>query len=107
MRHAARLLLVGLWLLSAGPLQLPAQKQPPAPAGIDPALWGALKYRPIGPFRGGGAAACCGVPGKPMQFYFGATGGGVWKTTDGGATWDSASDGFFGGSIGAIEVCAA
>ncbi len=84
----------------------PAQKEQRKPA-IDPALFAALKYRPIGPFRGGRSAACCGVPGKPAQFYFGATGGGVWKTTDAGATWDCVSDGFFGGSIGAVEVCAA
>src|SRR5438105_7082718 len=106
MRNATRFLLVGLLLLGAGPHVLPAEKQPAKPA-IDPALFSALKYRPIGPFRGGRSAACCGVPGKPMLFYFGATGGGVWKTSDGGATWDSVSDGFFGGSIGAVEVCAA
>ncbi len=63
-----------------------------------------LRYRPIGPFRGGRSAAVCGVPGKPMTFYFGATGGGVWKTTDGGNTWKNVSDGYFGGSIGAVAV---
>ncbi len=104
MRVAAPVLLVGL-LLGASQ-ELLAQNEPAKPA-IDPALLAALKYRPIGPFRGGRSAACCGVPGKPMQFYFGATGGGVWKTGDGGATWDNVSDGFFGGSIGAVEVCAA
>jgi photosystem II stability/assembly factor-like uncharacterized protein len=106
MRHAARLVVPGLLLLGAASADLSAQKQP-AKSTAEPAVLGALKYRPIGPFRGGRAAACCGVPGKPMTFYFGATGGGVWKTTDGGATWDSVSDGFFGGSIGAVEVCAA
>ena len=67
-------------------------------------LYDALEYRLIGPFRGGRSAAVTGVPNKPNLFYFGATGGGVWKTTDGGRTWENISDGFFGGSIGAISV---
>ena len=66
--------------------------------------YSALEYRLIGPFRGGRSAAVTGVPNQPNLFYFGSTGGGVWKTTDGGRTWDNISDGFFGGSIGAIAV---
>ncbi|MEZ4809998.1 MAG: glycosyl hydrolase [Allomuricauda sp.] len=68
------------------------------------ALYSSLEYRLIGPFRGGRSAAVTGVPGEPNLFYFGATGGGVWKTTDGGRTWRNISDGYFGGSIGAVEV---
>ena len=64
----------------------------------------ALEYRLLGPFRGGRSAAVTGVSNQPNLFYFGATGGGVWKTTDGGRTWDNISDGFFGGSIGSISV---
>jgi len=67
-------------------------------------LYSSLEYRLVGPFRGGRSAAVTGVPGQPNLFYFGATGGGVWKTTDGGRTWENISDGFFGGSIGAVEV---
>lgn len=67
-------------------------------------LYSSLEYRLIGPFRGGRSAAVTGVPGEPNLFYFGATGGGVWKTTDGGRTWENISDGYFGGSIGAVEV---
>ena len=63
-----------------------------------------MRYRLVGPFRGGRSAAVTGVPGKPQLFYFGSTGGGVWRTTDGGATWENISDGFFGGSIGAVAV---
>ncbi len=63
-----------------------------------------LGFRCIGPFRGGRSAAVAGVEGNPMLFYMGATGGGVWKTTNGGSTWDNISDGYFGGSIGAIAV---
>ncbi|WP_299244636.1 glycosyl hydrolase [uncultured Aquimarina sp.] len=67
-------------------------------------LYDALEYRLVGPFRGGRSAAVTGVPGKPNLFYFGATGGGVWKTTDGGRSWSNISDGFFGGSVGSISV---
>ncbi len=67
-------------------------------------LYSSMEYRLVGPFRGGRSAAVTGVPGEPNLFYFGATGGGVWKTTDGGRTWGNISDGYFGGSIGAIEV---
>ena len=71
---------------------------------FDENLYDALDYRLLGPFRGGRSAAVTGVPGKPNLFYFGATGGGVWETKNGGRTWKNLSDGFFGGSVGAIEV---
>ena len=54
-----------------------------------------VEYREIGPFRGGRSAAVVGVSENPDLFYFGATGGGVWKTTNGGETWKNISDGFF------------
>lgn len=66
--------------------------------------YSALEYRLLGPFRGGRSAAVTGVPNQPNLFYFGSTGGGIWKTTDGGRSWENISDGFFGGSIGAITV---
>jgi photosystem II stability/assembly factor-like uncharacterized protein len=71
----------------------------------DPALTESVEWRCIGPFRGGRSCAVAGVPGRSQTFYFGATGGGVWKTINGGRTWDNISDGFFGGSIGSITVC--
>ncbi len=71
---------------------------------VDTALYNGLKWRNIGPFRGGRSAAVTGVPGKPNLYYMGTTGGGIWKTEDGGSTWKNISDGFFGGSIGAITV---
>ncbi|NNE16490.1 MAG: glycosyl hydrolase [Saprospiraceae bacterium] len=64
----------------------------------------ALEWREIGPYRGGRSCAVTGVMGKPNLFYFGSTGGGIWKSTDGGRSWENISDGFFGGSIGAIAV---
>lgn len=68
------------------------------------ATYESLKYRSIGPHRGGRSAAVTGVPGNPNLFYFGATGGGVWKTEDGGQSYENISDGYFGGSIGSVAV---
>ncbi len=71
---------------------------------FDESNYGALEYRLVGPFRGGRSAAVTGVPNQPNLFYFGSTGGGIWKTTNGGRQWENISDGFFGGSIGSIAV---
>lgn len=70
----------------------------------DEKLYNGMEWRSIGPYRGGRSAAVTGVSGKPNLFYFGATGGGVWRTTDAGNSWENISDGFFGGSIGAVAV---
>ncbi|MCC6753793.1 MAG: glycosyl hydrolase [Saprospiraceae bacterium] len=71
---------------------------------VDEKYYRAMEWRHIGPFRGGRSCAIKGVPSKPNLFYMGTTGGGVWKTTDAGMHWDNISDGYFGGSIGAVEV---
>lgn len=64
-----------------------------------------LKWRCIGPFRGGRSVCATGVVGNPMVYYMGTTGGGVWKTEDMGITWNNISDGFFKtGSVGAVAV---
>ncbi len=69
-------------------------------------LYKGLKWRNIGPFRGGRANAIAGSPIDPMVYYVGYTGGGIGKTDDGGTTWKNISDGFFKvGSIGDIAVC--
>jgi len=74
-------------------------------ATIDPALLNSLEWRLIGPFRGGRVVAVAGDPVHPQVFYFGSTGGGVWKTTDGGILWENVSDGYFKrASVGAIAV---
>lgn len=62
------------------------------------------KYRLIGPFRGGRSAAVAGSYKNKNTFYFGATGGGVWKTNDGGSNWLNVSDKYFGSTIGAVAV---
>jgi photosystem II stability/assembly factor-like uncharacterized protein len=81
-----------------------AQKSKNTPATVDNKYISALTWRNIGPFRGGRSCAVTGVPGKPNLFYFGSTGGGVWRTTDGGNSWENISDSFFGGSIGHLDV---
>src|SRR6266700_2006182 len=72
---------------------------------VAPSLLASLEWRSIGPFRGGRVVAVAGDPVNPQVFYFGSTGGGVWKTTDGGQYWENISDRFFKrASVGAIAV---
>ena len=64
-----------------------------------------VKWRCIGPFRGGRSVCACGVPGQPQTYFMGTTGGGIWKTTNAGHHWTNVSDGFVNtGSVGAIAV---
>ena len=64
-----------------------------------------LKYRNIGPFRGGRSVSATGVVNDPLTYYMGTTGGGLWKTEDAGQRWYNISDGFFEtGSVGAVAV---
>ncbi|NNK32948.1 MAG: glycosyl hydrolase, partial [Xanthomonadales bacterium] len=76
----------------------------PAWAEWDGERFESLQWREIGPWRGGRSAAVAGIPQDRETFYFGSTGGGVWKTGNGGSSWDNVSDGYFGGSIGAVAV---
>ena len=72
---------------------------------IDSAMLRVLRWRSIGPARGGRSQAVAGSASRPLEYYFGATGGGLWKTTDGGVTWRPVSDKFFtSSSVGAVAV---
>lgn len=73
-------------------------------ATIDPALFQELKWRSVGPFRGGRVLAVTGAPDDPKRFYFGAVNGGVWRTDDAGRTWVPIFDQVNVGSIGAIAI---
>jgi photosystem II stability/assembly factor-like uncharacterized protein len=72
--------------------------------GYDTSAFAALHWREIGPFRGGRSVAVAGSSKRPAEYYFGTTGGGVFKTVDGGMTWAPVTDKYFGGTIGAIGI---
>lgn len=82
-----------------------AQKKKSTTAVITEKMYESMKYRNIGPFRGGRSTTVTGIPEDVFTYYMGATGGGVWKTADGGNTWNNISDGYFNTTgIGDITV---
>ncbi len=107
-RMIANLVVVSLFVvlatgLSGMPVSDGPQEEPPS--GYSSALFAGLKYRNIGPSRGGRVTTVTGIPSQPSTFYMGTVGGGVWKTIDYGQTWRNVSDGYFAtGSIGAMRV---
>ena len=105
MKRIILLQLCLLFLVSySGEAQKYKRKKQQNTVNFDQKFYDAIQWRNIGPFRGGRSAAVTGVPGKANLFYFGATGGGIWRTTDAGNTWENISDGYFGGSIGSVAV---
>jgi photosystem II stability/assembly factor-like uncharacterized protein len=101
---AASALLVAS-MASSRPLDSTVARAAAAAAPPDSALLAAFEWRSIGPARGGRSIAVSGVRGRPDEAYFGATGGGLWKTTDGGASWAPVTDGQVGAaSVGAVAV---
>jgi photosystem II stability/assembly factor-like uncharacterized protein len=100
-RLARYLKISAMILLSAFPSGASAQQ---SPSTFDPALYSGMRWRLIGPHRGGRVSAVAGIPGDPATFYMGTPGGGVWKTTDGGQVWKPIFDEMHVASIGAIAV---
>jgi photosystem II stability/assembly factor-like uncharacterized protein len=100
---AALVTLIAGWSIDrtfGGPLPLPATRPT-----IDTTLLKSYRWRSIGPDRGGRSIAATGVRGRPKEAYFGATGGGLWKTLDGGETWAPVTDGQIrSASVGAVAV---
>jgi photosystem II stability/assembly factor-like uncharacterized protein len=114
--RAAPLIAIAWAAAVAGPCE-PCAAQPALPAApsarlpgaspaarVDPALYQALRWRLIGPFRGGRVLAVAGIPGDALHFYFGAVDGGVWETSDAGRTWQPIFDAEPVGSIGALAI---
>ncbi len=103
-RHLTTVLIF-LAIFSGGLVFAQDEEERDPNAVYDPGLYKAMEYRMIGPYRGGRVTAVTGVRGQPFTYYFGATGGGVWKTTNAGEKWTVVSDKDFGvGSIGAVAV---
>jgi photosystem II stability/assembly factor-like uncharacterized protein len=95
-----------VFVLVAAAAVAPRAEQAATPSQpAEASIFGGLRWRSIGPFRGGRVTAVAGHRSQPHTFYMGATGGGVWKTTDAGHSWDNISDPYFEtAAIGAIEV---
>ncbi len=90
-------------------IDLQAQKKSsPTPTTVtstfDQSLYNGIRWREVGPFRGGRSSTVTGVPGNQNLYYFGAVGGGVWKTNDAGQSWSNITDNYFGGTVGAVAV---
>ena len=101
------LFFVSIFFFTVVSAQKTQKKNVSAPISVpdtDSVLFSKMKFRLIGPFRGGRSGAVTGSFKNKNTFYFGATGGGVWKTTDGGNNWNNISDKYFGSSIGAVAV---
>ncbi|MEP1096897.1 MAG: glycosyl hydrolase [Cyclobacteriaceae bacterium] len=94
MKHLLILIVISLQAISLGAQTLDS-------------IFSSVKYRNIGPFRGGRSVTATGVIGDPLTYYMGTTGGGLWKTDDAGQRWSNISDGYFTtGSVGAVAVSA-
>ncbi|MBL8141003.1 MAG: glycosyl hydrolase, partial [Acidobacteria bacterium] len=99
--------MTALALLGAGlsPVSLSGQAPASPATGMPAGLFDSLKWRNVGPNRGGRSLAIAGSPARPLEYYFGAVGGGLWKTTDGGTSWKPVTDGQIrSSSVGAIAV---
>jgi len=100
------LLLLTVGITDAVPAQRTRARAVTAPlAAVDTLLFNGMRWRMVGPFRGGRSTAVTGVAGQPHLFYMGTTGGGVWKSDDAGTHWTALTDAFLdNGNIGALDV---
>jgi photosystem II stability/assembly factor-like uncharacterized protein len=102
MRNSILLLFVVLSIV--GNAQKKSASSQPSSPSFDQSLYSGIRWRELGPFRGGRSCTVTGVRGNPNVYYFGGVGGGVWKSYDAGQTWENLTDSYFGGTIGAVAV---
>jgi photosystem II stability/assembly factor-like uncharacterized protein len=108
MKLLNRLLALGLVIggAAAGLVEVAPSISAQAGNTVDPSLYSGMRWRSVGPSRGGRSLAVGGSETRPMEYWFGATGGGAWKTTDGGSNWSPMTDGKINtSSIGSLAVC--
>ena len=100
MRYSMACAVLCLWV----PLNSSTAQASRSDSVPDSLAFAAMEWREIGPFRGGRSVAVAGSAARPLEYYMGTTGGGVFKTVDGGLSWQAVTDRYFGGTIGAIAV---
>ena len=98
------ILIILIFFISFNQLFSQRIKNKPLTISYPESIYNSVKWRLVGPFRGGRAGTVSGVIGNNNLYYMGTAGGGVWKTEDAGNTWECISDGYFGGSIGSVSV---
>ncbi len=93
-------------MATTGALYLSPTASAQGGATVNPSLYSGMRWRSVGPARGGRSLTVSGSDARPMEYWFGATGGGAWKTTDGGSNWTPMTDGKINtSSIGSLAVC--
>src|SRR5258708_25541928 len=107
MKRAFKYFVVRFLLVALGPAFVIAQRGGGAAQTADNGPFGALRWRSVGPPRGGRSLAVTGSVARPFEYYMGATGGGLWKTIDGGTTWRPGTGGLITSSSGGAAAGAA
>ena len=104
MRNSVLLLMLVLLVFTSNAQKKNTSTTPNSAISFDQTLYSGMRWREVGPFRGGRSSTATGVRGNANLYYFGTVGGGVWKTADAGQTYEPMTDNYFGGTVGAVAV---
>ena len=104
MRNSVLLLMLVILVFTSNAQKKNTPTIPNNTVSFDQTLYSGMRWREVGPFRGGRSSTATGVRGNPNLYYFGTVGGGVWKTADAGQTYEPMTDNYFGGTVGAVAV---